>query len=85
MGVEISPATVNLSLSTSPSVSLQASAEFSDGTSRDASTLVTWSVQSVAVAEVTASGQLTAVATGETAVLATLGTLSGSAPVHVSP
>jgi hypothetical protein len=85
VGVEISPATVNLSLSTSPSVSLQASAEFSDGTSRDASTLVTWSVQSVAVAEVTASGQLTAVATGETAVLATLGTLSGSAPVHVSP
>jgi Bacterial Ig-like domain (group 2) len=46
---------------------------------------VTWSVENTAVAVVTSSGQLTAVKTGDTTALATLGAVVASAPVTVSP
>lgn len=85
VGVDIFPPSINLSLSSSPSVSLRASARFSDGSSRDASSQVSWSVQSTAVAEVSSSGQLTALEAGATTVVATLGALSGTAAVQVTP
>ena len=85
VGVEIFPASVSLSLSSSPAINLHANAHFSDGSTGDASALVTWSVESTAVASVTSAGRLTAVASGVTTVLATLGSLSGSAPVQVTP
>jgi hypothetical protein len=85
VGVEILPPAISLSLSTGPSITLQASARFSDGSSRDVSAQVSWSVANPAVAEVTPSGQLSGLTAGNTQVLATLGSLSGSAPVHVTP
>jgi trimeric autotransporter adhesin len=85
VGVEILPASVLLSLSNSPTVGLRANAHLSDGTTRDVSALVTWSVENTAVAVVTSSGQLTAVKTGDTTAFATLGAVVASAPVTVSP
>ncbi len=85
VGVEVIPATVVLSLSATSSVLLKAISQLSDGTTRDVSALATWSVQSPSIAQVTASGELTAVKVGSTAVSATVGTLTGSAPVNVTP
>jgi trimeric autotransporter adhesin len=85
MGVEIFPASVVLSLQSTPSVSLSASAHMSDGTTRDASALVAWSVENTALATVSSDGQLTALKAGITTVLATLGSLTGAAKVSVSP
>jgi trimeric autotransporter adhesin len=85
VGVEILPPSIALSLSTGPSITLRASARFSDGSSRDVSAQVSWSVENPAVAEVTPSGQLSAQTSGNTLVLATLGSLSGSAPLQVTP
>jgi Bacterial Ig-like domain (group 2) len=85
LGVEISPGTVTLSLSGEDSLTLQATAHLSDGTTRDVSAEVGWSVQSSAVAKVTAAGALTGVKVGVTNVLAQLGAMVGSAPVSVGP
>ena len=85
VGVDVIPASVVLSLSATSSVALKASAQLSDGTTRDVSALATWSVQAPGIAQVTASGELTAVEVGSTSVSATVGTLIGSAPVNVTP
>lgn len=85
VGVDIIPAHVALSLSGTASVTLRATAQLSDGTTRDVSAEVTWSVQGTAIAEVTASGALTGLKTGDTTVFATLAGLVGSAPVTVGP
>jgi trimeric autotransporter adhesin len=84
-GIEIFPASVTLSLSGGPSASLQASAHLSDGTTQDVSAQVSWSVQSSVVAQVTTSGELTALKTGDTTVQAKLGQVVGSAAVAVGP
>jgi hypothetical protein len=85
VGIDILPASVILSLSGNPSLSLRATAQLSDGTTRDASTEVSWSVGSGGFAEITASGQLTALKTGDTTVFAGLDTVVGSAPVTINP
>ena len=85
VGIEIVPAQVTLSLSGTASVNLRATGHLSDGSARDVSAQVSWNVQNSAIAVVTASGQLTALNTGNTLVLAGLGTLVGSAPVEVNP
>ena len=84
-GVEIFPASVALSLSGGTSASLRASTHLSDGTTQDVSTQVSWSVQSNAVAQVTTSGELTALKAGNTTVQAKLGQVVGSAAVTVIP
>jgi hypothetical protein len=85
VGIEVVPASVTLSLSGDASVALRADAHLSDGTVRDVSSSVSWSVEGSSVAAVTAAGVLSAVKTGTATVLATLGGLSGTAPVQVSP
>ncbi|MGO8969815.1 MAG: hypothetical protein ACLQDQ_09625 [Myxococcaceae bacterium] len=85
VGVDVIPASVVLSLSATPSVALKASALLSDGTTRDVSALATWNVQPPGIAQVTASGELTAIEVGNTSVSATVGTLTGSAAVDVTP
>jgi trimeric autotransporter adhesin len=84
-GVEISPASLTLSLSSGPSAKLRANAHLSDGTSQDVSSEVSWSIEVSTVAQVTASGELTALKSGNTRVLAELGALVGSASVTVGP
>ena len=65
-GVEILPASIMLSLSAGGTVKLRANAHLSDGTVEEVSTQVGWSLQSSGIAEVTASGELTALKTGAT-------------------
>jgi trimeric autotransporter adhesin len=85
LGVEIVPAAVTLSLSGGDSLTLHATAHLTDGTTEDVSALVDWSMQSNAVAKVTATGTLTGLKTGSTSVLAQLGAVVGTAPVTVNP
>jgi trimeric autotransporter adhesin len=84
-GVEILPAIVTLSLTGRPSTTVRASAHLTDGTTQDVSTQVSWSVQSGGVAQVTDSGVLTALKTGNTTVQAKLGPVVGTASVAVTP
>jgi trimeric autotransporter adhesin len=85
VGIEILPQKVTLSLTGSPSIALHANAHLSDGTVHDVSAQVSWSVENASVAEVSASGQLTALKVGNATVLSSLGTLVGSAAVDVTP
>jgi hypothetical protein len=85
VGIDIIPARVTLSLAGTDLAVLRATAQLSDGTTEDVSGQVNWSVQSAAIAEVTSSGQLTGLKTGNTTVQAGLGEVVGSAPVTVGP
>ncbi|HXX31101.1 MAG TPA: Ig-like domain-containing protein, partial [Myxococcaceae bacterium] len=85
VGVEISPAAVELSISSSPRLTLGATALFSDGTAQDVGAQVSWSSADAGVASVSATGVLTAEAVGQTQVSAVLGTVVGTAPVEVVP
>ncbi len=85
VGVEVVPASVVLSLSGMPTLALQARAHLSDGTTRDVSTAATWSVQTADIAQVSASGTLTALKAGTTTVSATYGSITGSSPLAVGP
>jgi trimeric autotransporter adhesin len=84
-GVEILPANILFSLSAGGTVKLRANAHLSDGTVEDVSTQVGWSMQSSGIAEVTASGELTALKTGATAVQAKFVGVVGLAAVVVNP
>ncbi len=84
-GIAIQPALVTLSLSGVSSVQLRATALLSDGTDEDVSTQVVWSVLSNDIAQVAASGELTALMAGTTTVRATLNQVVGSAAVTINP
>jgi uncharacterized protein YjdB len=58
---------------------------YSDGTSHDISTQVTWSSSNTAVATVNGSGLATALAAGTADIAATSGNISGSTPLTVTP
>lgn len=61
-----------------------ATGTFSDGSTHDVTTTVTWSSSQSSVASVSASGTLTAAAQGTATITATSGTISASANVTVS-
>jgi hypothetical protein len=64
---------------------LTATATYSDGSTADATTLVTWTSSKPSVATVSSAGVLTATGTGSATITAALGGFTASAPVLVTP
>jgi hypothetical protein len=64
---------------------LGATATYSDGSTADATTLVTWTSSKPSVATVSSAGVLTATGTGSATITAALGGFTASAPVLVTP
>ena len=81
--ISVTPA--NPSVSVPQSIQLTAAGRYSDGTTRDLSSFVTWSSATAAVAKVSANGVATALTAGSTFVTATMGIVSGSTTLTVTP
>ena len=81
--ISVTPA--NPSISVPQSVQLTATGTYSDGTSRDLSSFVSWTSGTPAVAGISNNGVATALSAGGTLVTATLGAVSGSTTVTVTP
>ena len=81
--ISVTPA--NPSISVPQSIQLTATGRYSDGTSRDISSLVTWSSGTAAVAKVSANGVATALTSGATLITATMGSISGTTTLTVTP
>ncbi len=75
----------NPSLAAGLSQQLQATAKFTDGSTSDVTSSVTWSSQNTAVAAVSSSGLLTGKTVGTAVVTATSGSISASVTVTVTP
>ena len=78
--IAVSPATANIAPGGTQQFS--AKATYSDGTSADVSSTVTWVAGTPAVATITASGLATGVAQGSTTITATLGGMTGAANLN---
>ena len=76
---------INPSISIPQSIQLTATGGYSDGTSHDISSFVTWSSAAPAVANVSSNGVATAVAAGATLVTAKMGSISGTTTLTVTP
>lgn len=81
VGIAVSPSAVLLPLGLAQR--FVAMGTFSDGTAQDISDTVVWDVQDGTLANVTATGTVTGLAVGTTAVVATLAGTSGSATLTV--
>jgi uncharacterized protein YjdB len=75
----------NPSIAVPQSIQLTATGNYSDGTSRDLSTFVTWSSANGGVASITGNGVAAALAPGATLVTATMGSIAGATTVTVNP
>jgi phospholipase C len=80
--ISVSPADAQLALGLSRQFT--ASGLYSDGTTSDLTSQVTWSCSTPAVAKVTAGGQVSAVGTGSTLIRAALKSVSGSTTLQVT-
>src|SRR5439155_219087 len=78
----LSPAAASVPVNTTQQFT--ATGNYSDGSSRDLTALVTWGSSSTAVATVDANGLVTAVAAGSTNISATLGSISNSTSLTVT-
>lgn len=67
------------------STSFFATGKYSDGSSKDVSSSVTWSSSAAAIATINASGSATALSGGTSSITATLGKVMGSATIQVAP
>jgi len=81
--ITINPATVTLPLGKGQLFS--ATGRFSDGSSRDVTTTITWTSSNISVANISSGGSLSSLATGSSTVTATSGSISASASVTVNP
>src|SRR5436189_191525 len=81
-GITLSPAAASVPVNTTQQFT--ATGNYSDGSSRDLTALVTWGSSSTAVATVDANGLVTAVAAGSTNISATLGSISNSTSLTVT-
>jgi uncharacterized protein YjdB len=81
VSIAITPA--NPSMAAGISQQFAASGTYSDGTTRDITTQVTWSSSNISVATVNSSGLVTTVATGSTAITAAFRGISGSSTLTV--
>jgi len=81
-GLSVTPNT--MSVAAAAALSLHATGSYSDGSTKDLTSLATWSSSDLKVATVSAAGVVTGVATGVVTVAAQSGTFSGSATVTVS-
>ena len=67
------------------SAQLTATGTYSDGSTQDLSATVAWSSSASAIASISTSGSITGLVVGSATVTATLGSVSGSTTVTVSP
>ena len=81
VSIAVSPAT--RSLGKGKTLQFTATGTYSDNSTQDLTTQVTWSTSSAAVASVTTTGLVSGVDYGSTTISATLGSVSGSATVTV--
>jgi uncharacterized protein YjdB len=87
--VSISVSPSNPSVALGKTQSFTATGNYSDNSTQDLTTTVTWSSSNTAVATISNSagtqGQATSVATGSTTIMATSGSISGSTTLTVTP
>ena len=80
--IAVSPANTNIPLGIAQQFT--ATGTFSDGSAQDVTGVVTWKSSIASVASITVSGLATGLNIGTTNISATLGTVSGSAPLTVN-
>jgi len=80
--IAISPASPSIPINTTQQ--LTATGSYSDGSSRDLTSLVTWSSSTIANATVDAAGVVSGIAAGTATITATLGSVSKSTSVTVT-
>jgi uncharacterized protein YjdB len=80
--ITVSPSGATIPVNTSQQFS--ATGNFSDGSSKDLTSLVSWSSTVTSVATIDANGNASGVASGTTTISATLGSISGSTTLTVS-
>jgi uncharacterized protein YjdB len=80
--IDVLPATASLAVGASQQFA--ATGHFSDGTSQDLTTSVTWGSQTPSVATIAAGGLVTAVSAGTSSITATSDAVKGSASVTVT-
>jgi uncharacterized repeat protein (TIGR03803 family) len=81
--ITVSPATANLNAGQTQAYT--ATGHYSDQSTKDLTTQVTWASSQTAVATISIRGLATAVGAGVTTISATLGTITGSATLTVVP
>jgi uncharacterized protein YjdB len=77
--------TGSLTVAAGVSGQLTAIGSYSDGSTQDLSATVTWSSSATTVAAVSATGNVTGIAAGSATITASLGPISGTASVTVTP
>ena len=80
--IAVTPA--NQTVSVGANLQYAAAGTFSDGSSRDISSSVTWNSSLTSVASISSTGMSSAIATGLTSISATQGTVSGNTSLTVS-
>jgi hypothetical protein len=83
VSIAVTPA--NPTINKGDSLQLTATGSYTDGSSQDLTTQVTWSTSPTGFATVSASGLAAGAAVGATTVTATLGTVSGATGLTVGP
>ena len=81
--ITVTPAS-GANVATGSNLQFTATGTYSDNSTRNLTTQVTWTSTNVAIATIDSAGLATGVAPGSVTVQATLGTVSGSAPLAVS-
>ena len=81
--IAVSPA--NQSIPVNGTKQFTATGAYSDGSSKDLTTQVTWSTSATSLATVSNSGLVTAMASGKVSVIATMGLVSGSKSLTITP
>ena len=82
--LSISVTPVNTSIPVNTSQQYAATGNYSDGSSRDLTALVSWNSTSTSVATIDVNGNATATGVGSTTISATLGSVSGSTGLSVT-
>jgi len=83
VSLAITPANASFALGTA--LPLKATGTYTDGSTLDVTSSVTWSTANSAIATVNSQGLATSAAVGSTSVNATLGSISGTTTLTVSP
>ncbi|HEX7730865.1 MAG TPA: Ig-like domain-containing protein [Terracidiphilus sp.] len=81
--ISVTPSTASISAGTTKQFT--ATGNYSDGSTQTLTTSVTWTSGTTSVATIASSGLATGVAVGSSTITATLGTVSGTATITVTP
>jgi hypothetical protein len=81
--IQLTPAVAEVAATAT--LQLKATGHYNDGTAQDVTTSVTWSIVDPTIATVTSGGVVTGLASGSTTVNATLGSISNSLALVVTP